>query len=81
MMFLEIAPYTRGRTKEEIMEWRKRDPIEIFKARLITEAVLTEAKVKELNNLVQKEIEDAVQFAEESPDPTPEAALKDVYLE
>lgn len=74
----ETFPY---RTKEEVMEWRKRDPVESFRIRLISAGVLTEARAEELSALIQREIEDAMRFAEESPDPAPEEALEDVYSE
>jgi len=74
----ETFPY---RTKEEVAEWRRRDPIETFKTELITQGVLTEGRTKELSNMIQSEIEDAVAFSEASPDPAPEEALQDIYSE
>lgn len=71
----ETSPY---RTKEEIEEWRKRDPILQLKSRLLAEGTLTEAAFGELDSNVRKEIEEAVLFAEQSPSPSPEDALTDI---
>jgi TPP-dependent pyruvate/acetoin dehydrogenase alpha subunit len=79
--FLPIASFTRGRTKEEINEWKKQDPIETLKTRLIVNGVISERRADELFKSVKEEIEKAVQFAKESPDPAPEEALQDIYYE
>jgi pyruvate dehydrogenase E1 component alpha subunit len=55
------------RTKEEVEEWRKRDPVSIGRRRLIEEAEMDEPTLKALEVKVKAEIEDAVKFAEESP--------------
>jgi pyruvate dehydrogenase E1 component alpha subunit len=55
------------RTKEEVEEWRKRDPVSIGRRRLIEEAEMDEATLKTLEVKVKAEIDDAVKFAEESP--------------
>jgi len=67
------------RTTQEEEEWKKKDPILGFKAKLIDMGVLTEKKAKEIEQKVAKIIEDAVRFAEESPLPAPEETLEDVY--
>jgi pyruvate dehydrogenase E1 component alpha subunit len=55
------------RTKEEVAEWRKRDPIEVARRRLLEEADATEAEIKDVDAEVKAEIGDAVRFAEDSP--------------
>ena len=67
------------RPKEELEAWKKRDPIYGFRKRLIETGVLTEAESESIDNEIKKEIEDAVKFAMESPEPRPEEALEDVY--
>ena len=58
------------RTKEEEAEWEKRDPINIYKARLIEAGLITDADVKKMQDDVQNEIEnDIIKFAEQSPEP------------
>ena len=67
------------RTKEEIDEQKKRDPILILQRELLKEGVLTEARVKEIEGGVQREVADSVAFAEESPEPPSGALEEDVY--
>ena len=66
--------------KEEIEEWKKKDPIPAFRKRLVEMGVLTEQEAEKIDWEVNDEIERAVKFAEESPFPTPEEALEDVFV-
>jgi TPP-dependent pyruvate/acetoin dehydrogenase alpha subunit len=52
------------RTKEEIEEWKLRDPIALFEARLRAEGLLDDAALARLEDEVASELEDAVAFAE-----------------
>lgn len=54
------------RTKEEVEEWRRRDPLSRSRTRL-TELGMSEQELTALEDDVKAEIEDAVRFAEESP--------------
>jgi pyruvate dehydrogenase E1 component alpha subunit len=54
------------RTKEEVEEWRRRDPLNRSRARL-AELGMSEDELTALEDDVKAEIEDAVKFAEESP--------------
>jgi pyruvate dehydrogenase E1 component alpha subunit len=67
------------RTKEELEDERKRDPIATWSQRLIAEGVMTEEEIRAMDAEVQAEVEDAVKFADESPEPEPEALFRDVY--
>jgi pyruvate dehydrogenase E1 component alpha subunit len=69
------------RTKEEVEEYKKRDPIEQVKDTILKEKILTEDEIKEIDARVKKQVADAVKFAEESPWPDGEDAFKDVYVE
>jgi pyruvate dehydrogenase E1 component alpha subunit len=60
-------------------EWRKRDPVELFRARLLAEGMLDEAAVNALEDAVSAEIEAAISFAESSPYPSADAAFDHVY--
>ena len=68
------------RTKEEIEKWKQRDPIKSFRVRLLNDGVLTEDKLHGIDEKVKVEIEEAVKFAEESPNPSPEDALEDLFV-
>jgi len=67
------------RTKEEIEEWKKKDPIPRFGKKLIEMGVLTQKDADKIEQEISKEIDKAVKFAEESPLPKPEETLEDVY--
>ena len=67
------------RTKEEVEEWMKKDPIPRFRGKLIGTGVLTEKEVNEIDQAMLKELDEAVKFAEESPLPDPEETLEDVF--
>lgn len=54
------------RTKEEVEEWRRRDPLSRARDLLVSIGV-TEAKLEELEGDVKAEIDDSVRFAEDSP--------------
>ncbi|HEY56047.1 MAG TPA: pyruvate dehydrogenase (acetyl-transferring) E1 component subunit alpha, partial [Dehalococcoidia bacterium] len=67
------------RTKEEVEECKKKDPIPRFRKKLVEMEALTEKDADKVEQEVAKEIDEAVKFAEESPLPAPEEALEDVY--
>jgi pyruvate dehydrogenase E1 component alpha subunit len=69
------------RTKEEIEEWMKRCPIERARAKLLEEDILGKDDLDKIEHDIQKEIEEAVRFAESSPFPDPEDALTGLYVE
>jgi pyruvate dehydrogenase E1 component alpha subunit len=68
------------RDVQEESAWRARDPIELF-ARTMVDRGVPEADLETLRAEVEREVEEAVQFANESPWPEPEAAFADLYTE
>ena len=60
------------RTKDEVEEQKKKDPIVQLTQRLRQDGVLDQAGLDALDAEVRAEVEDAVKFADESPDPAPE---------
>jgi pyruvate dehydrogenase E1 component alpha subunit len=69
------------RTKEEVEDQRKRDPISVWSQRLISEGLIDEAAVKALDKEIVQVVEDAYRFADEAPDPEPEELYRDVYAD
>lgn len=67
------------RTREEEEEWRSRCPIARFRALLVDEQGIDEARLVALEAEVAAEITDAITFAIDSPLPVPETALLKVY--
>jgi TPP-dependent pyruvate/acetoin dehydrogenase alpha subunit len=67
------------RTDEELAMWKSRDPIPTFTTFLQARNVLTEENLKAMDERVKSTIDDAVEFAMNSPDPKPEDAVTDLY--
>jgi pyruvate dehydrogenase E1 component alpha subunit len=70
------SPY---RTKEEVEEWMKKDPIKTYTEKLIEMKVLTKKRADEIDQEMLDEMDQAVKFAQESPFPEPEETLENVY--
>jgi pyruvate dehydrogenase E1 component alpha subunit len=67
------------RTKAEVDEWRKKDPILRLEKSLIEKGILTESACRAVQLEVQAEVDEAVVYAESSPDPAPDSIFEDVY--
>jgi pyruvate dehydrogenase E1 component alpha subunit len=69
------------RTPEEIQQWRERDPIGLFEKRVLAEDILTEDDFKENEAKVDREVEAAVTFADESPQPPISTLMDHLYVD
>ena len=67
------------RTNEEIEEWRKKDPVILWAARLVKENVCTKEEIAAMDASVEKTIDEGVEFARNSPLPPLELAFKYMY--
>ncbi len=76
----EIDP-AKYRPKEEVEEWKKRDPIPRFEQYLRGEKILTDELKKKIEAGVKEEIDHAVLEAEKVPYPNPEEALEHIYAD
>lgn len=68
----EGDPGTDYRTQDEIDEWKKRDPIELFSKRLLEAKKASQDELDRVEQEVMSRIEEAIEFAEESAWPSPE---------
>src|SRR3954468_305914 len=68
------------RTKEQVEEWRKRDPIKNFAERLAEEGVLESDDAEKLDQEAVERIDEAVSFADGSDFPPPESLYDHVYV-
>ena len=68
------------RTKDEVEEWRERDPIQAFAKRLQDEDVITKDQFEELDEKAIETVDEAVRFADESPFPDLDSLYDDVYV-
>src|SRR5882724_5691764 len=67
------------RTRAEIEKYQERDPIKIFTATLKENGFLTDQDIADFEAQVKEEVERAVRFAEESPEPDPSELYANVY--
>jgi pyruvate dehydrogenase E1 component alpha subunit len=72
-------PGTSYRPKEEVEEWKKKDPIKRLRQQMVQNKMATDAELDEIEQNVLRELDEAVKFAQESPMPAPEEALEDIY--
>ncbi|MFN0290668.1 pyruvate dehydrogenase (acetyl-transferring) E1 component subunit alpha [Pedobacter helvus] len=89
--FLEMRTYRyRGhsmsdpakyRTKEELEEYKAKDPIEQVREVILKEKYADEAWITEIEEKVKSIVDESVKFAEESPWPQPEELFDDIYVD
>jgi len=69
------------RKEEEVAEWLKRDPIDLFRALLVDEGIVPEAEIDKLESEIHDAVEEALEFARESPYPEPDELFEDMYAD
>lgn len=68
------------RSKEEVDQFRQQDPVAILKQRMIRDGTLSEEEYNGLDTASRQQCADAVQFAEESPEPALSALYENVTV-
>jgi pyruvate dehydrogenase E1 component alpha subunit len=68
------------RTKEEVQEWRKRDPIATYAERLKKEGLIDDAEIEARDRKAIEIVDRAVEFADASPEPALESLYDNVYV-
>ncbi len=76
-----VSDPQKYRTKEELEEYRGKDPILTVKKTILDEKYATEEELVAIDERINDMIEESVKFAEESPWPAEDEVLKDVYLD
>jgi pyruvate dehydrogenase E1 component alpha subunit len=89
--FLEVITYRfrghsmgdpeRYRSSEEVKTWLENDPIGIYHRYLLENKIASEEELQEKIRLAEEEVNDAVAFAEASPEPPAEELFKHIYVE
>jgi len=77
----EGDPGTAYRSKEEIEDWKKKDPIPRFEKKLIKLKIMTRKKMDAIKQAFDTELEEGIRFAEESPYPEHSDVTTDVYTD
>ncbi len=67
------------RTKEEVEEYKQRDPVDYVRDVLVESFGVTEEEIETVNSRVKLEVDESVKFAEDSPWPDADELLKDIY--
>ena len=74
-----IADPAGYRPQEEVEYWMERDPVLLFRQKMLGLEVASETQLVEIEESVEREVEEAVKYADESPFPPPSALHEDVY--
>jgi pyruvate dehydrogenase E1 component alpha subunit len=87
--FVEIRTYRyRGhsmsdpqkyRSKEELEEYQKTDPIERMKSYLLDNKIAKKKEIEEIDNRIEDEVLEAIEFADETPFPDDDALYEDMF--
>ncbi len=76
-----ISDPGKYRTKEELEEYKGKDPLVMIKKTMLDANISTENDLKTIDERVEKIVADSVKFAEESPWPDDSEVLKDIYVD
>jgi len=82
-----LVPHTsddddrRYRSREEVEQWTAKDPLNRYRTWLKQHDVADERKLDELQEQAAREVDEATEEAERAPTPTPESALRHVFVE
>ena len=71
--------FEKYRTKDEVKEWRQRDPIGLLEQKLLDSETLDEDGLQEIKDEFKEQVDEAVEFADESEEPEIEELYTDVY--
>ncbi len=67
------------RTKEEVKEWKKKDPITRLSRKLTGEKILSQSDIEGIKKQLAEELEEAVDFARKSPAPSVDTVTEDIF--
>jgi pyruvate dehydrogenase E1 component alpha subunit len=69
------------RPKSELEEWQKRDPIVLLRMHMQENGQLTDEQMHELDEKLKQEVQEAWDFADNSPEPPLEALYEDIMVD
>jgi pyruvate dehydrogenase E1 component alpha subunit len=76
-----ISDPQKYRTKEEVEDYKSKDPISSILKTIYDNKFATEEEIRQINERVDNAVNESVKFAEESPWPNDDEVLKDVYVD
>jgi pyruvate dehydrogenase E1 component alpha subunit len=71
----------RYRKQEEVKKWQEEDPIGIYRRYLVEHDIVNEEELDGLEKNVEREVQEAIEFAESSPEPAPDTLFENIYVE
>jgi pyruvate dehydrogenase E1 component alpha subunit len=71
----------RYRKASEVHKWQEEDPIGVYRKYLVSSQIASEEELNHEDDAALAEINDAVEFAEASPEPGPEELFQNIYVE
>ncbi len=89
--FLEIRTYrykghsvsdpAKYRTKEEVESYKERDPIKLIEGKILENGIATEDEIQAIRDRIKAEIDDCIEFAEQSEYPAGSTLYEDNYVQ
>jgi pyruvate dehydrogenase E1 component alpha subunit len=76
-----ISDPQKYRTKEEVETYKQRDPIHMVLKTILDNKFATQEEIDAINKRIDAIVDESVRFAEESPWPSDDEVLKDVYVD
>ena len=74
-----MADPAKYRTDKELDEWKEKDPLINFRKHLLGQAIVTESDIDKVSKSADNELNEAVKFATESPEPDLDDIKNDIY--
>ncbi len=69
------------RSKEEVEEYKQRDPIEQVRTAILGKKIASEKELEAIEQKVNAQVDESVKFAEDSKFPDPSEAMRDIYMQ
>ena len=69
------------RPGNELEEWKKKCPVAFMEKHLLESGIMSSDELRNLDDEIMSRVQEAVEFAMQSPDPDPEDALEDIFAE
>lgn len=67
------------RSQDEFLEWKSKDPVKNYEQKLLDRKIISYSDITNMNMLINKEIQEAFDFADKSPYPSSKDAYQDLY--
>jgi acetoin:2,6-dichlorophenolindophenol oxidoreductase subunit alpha len=75
----EGDPGTDYRTRDEVQQWKQKDPVKLARKRLLESGGVDESKLQAADQEIEQLIDQAVEFAEKSPEPSADSVHEHVF--